>query len=205
VTAGAARRTLALAAAAVALVAALAIALSASRPAHGPGTANAAFIGTPVGPQKPAGDALLRDGTGRPAHVIVPGAAATVLFFGYTHCPDECPLALAALGRAYRMLPAAAAARTRIVFVTVDPARDTPAVVARYVRNFDPHLVGLTGEARTLADLRDAYGVRVDARTHEIAHGATVYAIDATDRVRFIYPSDTPAKDFAHDLALLAR
>jgi len=192
-------RALAPIAAALAVVAAIVIALVSTR--H---TSPGAFIGTPIEPPKAAADALLRDGAGHPTHVL-DRAAATMIFFGYTHCPDTCPLALASLGRAYRSLAPADRARTRIVFVTVDPGRDTAPVVARYVRNFDAHIVGLTGDARTLASLREAYGVHVDARPREIVHSDTVFAVDASARMRFIYPADTQAKDFAHDLALLAR
>ena len=162
-----------------------------------------AMLGTPVDPPKTITDAILRDGRDRRAHVIDGTTPTTMIFFGYTHCPDMCPLALASLGRAYRLLAPRARERTRIVFVTVDPARDTPSVIARYTHAFDPHIVGLTGDAATLAHLRDAFGVRVDARTHEISHGTTVFEVDADATERLVYPPDTTAKDFAHDLALL--
>ncbi len=163
----------------------------------------AALLGTPVEPPKAVIDALLRDGKNRGAHVIDGITPTTMVFFGYTHCPDMCPLALASLGRAYRMLAPRTRARTRIVFVTVDPARDTPSVIARYTRSFDPHIVGLTGDASTLSHLRDAFGVRIDDRTHEISHGTTVFEVEADATARVVYPPDTTAKDFAHDLALL--
>lgn len=164
-----------------------------------------ALRGTPLDPPKIVGDAILLDGRRHPTHVIDGVTPTTMVFFGYTHCPDMCPLALASLGRAYRQLSPRARARTRIVFVTVDPARDTPNVVARYTRAFDPHIVGLTGDAATLSRLRDAFGVRIDARTHEISHGTTVFEVDADASARVVYPPDTTANDFAHDLALLAR
>lgn len=183
---------------------ALAIVLAISMSKKSPGTSVADLIGTPLDPPKAAADALLRDGRDRPTHVIDGIATTTMIFFGYTHCPDVCPLALAALGHAYRMLGPDARARTRIVFVTVDPARDTPAIAGRYAHQFDPHIVGLSGDPQTLAHLRDAYGVTIDARTHEIGHGATVFAVDRDARVLAVYPPDTSAKDYAHDLALLA-
>ena len=140
------------------------------------------YAGTPIDPPKVASDATLLDGHGGAAHVLAPGVPLTFLFFGYTHCPDECPLALASLAKAYRALSPAQAARTRVVFVTVDPERDTPAVVERYVTNFDPHFTGLTDSRAVLAPLWKAYGVAVDPVSHQISHGDAIYAIDATGK-----------------------
>lgn len=203
------RRILAIAGAIFFVVFAGALAIVSVRHSNGATSRSSRFIdtsamlGTPLVPPKTVIDAMLLDGRSRPTHVIDGKTPTTMIFFGYTHCPDMCPLALASLGRAYRMLSHRARERTRIVFITVDPARDTPAVVARYTRTFDPHIVGLTGDAATLARVRDAFGVRVDARTHEISHGTTVFAVDETQHVILVYPPDTTAKDFAHDLTLL--
>ena len=173
--------------------------------AHRDRPAALAFRGTPVEPPKAARDAVLEDADGAPAHVLRDDAAVTFLFFGYTHCPDACPLALASLGRAYRSLTPNVAARTRIVFVTVDPARDTAPVVRRYVRAFDPHIVGLTGAPGALARVWNAYGVTVDARSREIGHGDAIYAIDRSRRVVLVYPSDASAADLAHDATAFVR
>jgi len=194
-------RALAFGIAAAFVVLALTIALFAPRAERGA----TASHGTPVDPPKQAADFILSDGDGRPAHIVDRAYPVTMLFFGYTHCPDTCPLALAALGRAYRSLDAAQQARTRIVFITVDPLRDRPAVVRAYVRNFDPHVVGLTGSLRELARVWTAYGVRVDARTREVGHGDTMYAITSDGRVAYVYPPDTLATDLAADLRALAR
>ncbi len=163
----------------------------------------AALIGTPLDPPRSVNDAILRDDRNVDTHLLESNARTTLVFFGYTHCPDACPIALASLGRAYRLLGATARARTRIVFVTVDPARDTPTVIGRYARTFDSHIVALTGDATTLAGVRDAFGVRLDRGSHEISHGTTVFAVDRSRDVRVVYPPDTTAKEFAHDLALL--
>ncbi|MBD5654640.1 MAG: SCO family protein [Candidatus Eremiobacteraeota bacterium] len=161
------------------------------------------FRGTPFEPPKAATDFVLTGGNGRPAHVIDPSYDATFLFFGYTHCPDECPLAMASLGRAYRKLTTAQASRTRVVFVTVDPKRDTPPVVERYVTNFGTKFVGLTGSAATLRRVWQAYGITIDARTHDIAHGDSIYALDRSKRIVLIYPPDVAAADLAADAAAL--
>ena len=162
------------------------------------------YAGTAVVPAKPASDAELTDQHGRRAHLLADKAAATFLFFGYTNCPDECPLALASLGRAYRTLPPATSARVRIVFVTVDPSRDTPAAIQRYVRKFDPHIVGFSGSAAELGRVWHAYGVKVDPTSREIGHGDEIHAIDRTRHVVLIYPPDVSASDLANDAARLA-
>ncbi len=166
---------------------------------------NPNYAGTPVTPPKLAGDAILTDQYGRPQHIIDPGYAATYLFFGYTRCPDECPLALATLGRAYRDLSAAARARTRIVFITVDPAVDTPAVLGRYADHFDAHIVALTDSRAVLADVWREYGVEVQPQAKDlIGHGGSIFAIDATGHIVLIYPPDVKAADITHDATSLA-
>ncbi len=164
----------------------------------------AGYNGTPLRPPKVAADFTLTDGNGRAARVLDGSKPVEFLFFGYTHCPDECPLALASLGRAYRSLPPAQRAHVRVVFVTVDPARDTPAVVQRYVTGFDPHFVALTGSSKTLRPVWAAYGVEIDAHTKEIAHGDAIYAIDATQHVILVYPPDAQAASLAADAGKLA-
>jgi protein SCO1/2 len=161
------------------------------------------YAGTPIVPPKAASDAMLTDQDGRPAHVIATGYPLTLLFFGYTHCPDECPLALASIAKAYRTLSPGDAARTRVVFVTVDPARDVPSVMRKYVNAFDPHFVGLTGSATTLAPVWKSYGVEIDRKTRELSHGDAIYAIDGTSHVVLIYPPDATAASIAADAAKL--
>ncbi len=162
-----------------------------------------AYAGTRVDPPKPAADFTLTGNDGHPAHVLAADTPLEFLFFGYTHCPDECPLAMASLGRAYRHLSAKDRARTRVVFVTVDPERDTPAVVNAYVHGFDPHFIGLTGSPAQLAPVWRAYGVTVDATTKEIGHGDAIYAIDAKHETILVYPPDVKADDLASDAALI--
>jgi protein SCO1/2 len=158
-----------------------------------------AFAGTPLEPPKPAADFTLTGGDGRPAHVIVAGATLEYLFFGYTHCPDECPLAMGSLGRAYHRLTPDQRARTRVVFVTVDPERDTPAVVGRYATGFDPRFIGLTGTRAQLERVWTSYGVAVDAKTKDIGHGDAIYAIDANRNVILVYTPETTAKALLAD------
>ncbi len=138
----------------------------------------------------------------------------TMLYFGYTNCPDVCPLtmqnAAAALARA-----GAAARSTRFLFVTVDPDRDTLPVLAEYAALFGPSFVGLRGTADQLARLarrfRIAYGVTPATRTapEAVTHTSIVYVFDRTGAARLIVPSLATAtpdvSGVASDLARLAR
>ncbi len=191
--------------AAGAFAAALAIALLVFVLAHRDFARNPHYLGTPIDPPKLATDAILTDQAGHAQHLIDLSYATTFVFFGYTHCPDECPLALATLGRAYRALAPAVRQRTRVVFVTVDPAQDTPAVLGRYVANFDPHFIGLTGSRPTLARVWQGYGVEIQPQAKElIGHGDAIYAIDATGHIVLIYTPDVKASDLEHDANELA-
>jgi protein SCO1 len=115
------------------------------------------------------------------------------LFFGYTHCTDVCPETLAMLARAVNGL-GAGASHTEIVFITVDPQRDTPPVLARYVSRFDaPSIVGLTGTPAELKPVYSAYRVwaqRIPGGTktgYEMAHSSTVYIIGPDGTLRSIH------------------
>ncbi len=84
----------------------------------------------------------------------------TVLFFGYTHCPDVCPITLADWKRVYGKL-GSDTSHVRFVFVSIDPERDTPAIAQQYVAGFEPSFIGLAGDASTTARMVKAFGVAV--------------------------------------------
>jgi protein SCO1/2 len=131
-------------------------------------------------------DFTLTDQDGKPYTLSAQRGHAVALFFGYAHCPDVCPTTLAALARAKRKL-GAAGANFDVVLVTVDPARDSPAVLKRYVRLFDPSFTGLTGSAAQLRPVYDAYHVY-----HEIAPGkgsSNGYIVAHSSAVQFISPA----------------
>ena len=118
-----------------------------------------------------------------------------LLFFGYTHCPDVCPATLTRM-RLVKQGLGGDEARFRGVFVSVDPARDTPARLREYVGFFDPALVALTGEAQHLREVARRYGaffeVPQGGGEHYMAdHSAYCYLIDPEGRVRALYPADT--------------
>ena len=116
----------------------------------------------------------------------------TLLFLGFTQCPDICPatlMTLAAARRALGMLPERQ--RPSIVLVSVDPAHDTPAALAAYVPRFDPAFVGATGEATALAPLMGALGAYASPVGGEaagrIVHSGAVYLIDPEARIAAVY------------------
>ena len=149
------------------------------------GLAAAVRIAMPGGP--PAPDFTLTDQDGRPYSLSAHRGHAVALFFGYAHCPDVCPTTLAALARAKRRL-GTQGNDFDVAFVTVDPQRDTPAVLKRYVRLFDPSFAGLTG---TEAQLEPVY------RDYHVFHqqipgtNATGYLIEHSSAIEFIGPAGT--------------
>ena len=134
-----------------------------------------------------------------------------MLYFGYTFCPDVCPTTLANVADVLKRL-GPDAERVRLLFVTVDPNRDTVPVLAEYVKNFAPQIEGLRGDSDEIASLarryRIAYSVTPETKTHpyEVAHGSAIYVFDASGAARLLVPSfDSTAADVAGIIADLRR
>ena len=114
-----------------------------------------------------------------------------LLYFGYTFCPDVCPSDLLTLKAMLELHPG----ELQVVFVTLDPERDTPAQLAAYLPSFDPRIVGLTGtaqEVRTVAQRYKAYYAKVPIKgsdTYLIDHGAGIYLLDREGRFRGSFPA----------------
>ncbi len=119
-----------------------------------------AFHGTTYEPVAPAADFRLADTQGRPVTLSALRGSPALVFFGYTSCTDICPLTLDHLSRAVRELGDDAKG-ARIVFITVDPAHDTPAVLRQYVARFGPAVTALTGDSASLAAAWQGYSVYV--------------------------------------------
>ncbi len=125
----------------------------------------------------------LVDAAGRPADLETFRGKFSLLFFGFTNCPDVCPLTLKVLADARAQLAGRFPnAVPQVVFVSVDPSRDTPEKIAAYLRNFDGAFVGLTAADARLAPLLKALGVTVQKHQHggenyTVVHNSTVYVI----------------------------
>lgn len=133
-----------------------------------------------------------------------------LLYFGYTHCTDVCPDTLAKLAGAIDNL-GTEGADVRVLFVTVDPARDTIPVLHRYVREFGPEFVGLRGSNDALLALAKRYRVvytRAKANAHgnyDVSHSSGVFIFDGSGKARLLATNADTAADISHDLRLLLR
>jgi protein SCO1 len=142
-------------AAAIVVVSAIASLAVVGLPARGP-----LFHGTTYDELLPAAEFRLVDHQGRAKTLASFRGKPVLLFFGYTHCPDVCPLTLSRLSQAVEGL-GRRARDVQIVLITVDPARDTPPVLAEYVTRFGPNVVGLTGDSASVAQAMAGYGAYV--------------------------------------------
>lgn len=164
------------------------------------------YTGTVVRSEMPAASFTLESTTGP----VSPGDFAgdvVVLFFGYTHCPDVCPTTLATLAAAMDLL-GPTADEVHVVFVSVDPGRDTPASLADFVTRFDERFVGVTGDPDVIADIAALYGIYYEAHgtsgSYLVDHTATVSVLDRDGYLSLVFPFGTPADAVAADLAALA-
>jgi protein SCO1/2 len=155
-------------------------------------------------------DVTLTATNGEPFNLITDtGYPVTLVFFGYTHCPDVCPLVLQDATAALNQLPSDVRDETQLLFVTTDPARDTPDVVRQYLDRFDPDFVGLTGRLPRIIRAADAMGVAIEGMKrlpsggYEVGHGAQVIGF-AGNEAPVIWTQGTPVPDMAEDIVTLA-
>ncbi len=134
----------------------------------------------------------------------------TLLFFGYTHCPDVCPIHMANIGAVVRTLRPSLAARIKVLFVTTDPARDTPARIRTWLDNFDSSFIGLTGDTAAIAAAQRALwlppsqlGPADSTGNYLVGHAAAVVAFTPDRLARVMYPFGIRQADWAHDLPKL--
>ena len=148
----------------------------------------------------------LTDHYGRPRTLGDFRGKVVVLFFGFTHCPDVCPTTLADLAGAVKTL-GADADRVQVLFVTVDPERDTAEALANYVTAFDPRFLGLHGDEaairRTAQEFKIYYEKRKTGDSYSVDHSGQSYVIDPQGRLRLLVRPDRIAQDLPEDLRTL--
>jgi protein SCO1/2 len=135
-------------------------------------------------------------------------ARTTLLFFGYTSCPDICPVHLANIAAVLRKLPAQKVRDVRVIFVTTDPKRDTPLRIRSWLDQFDRSFVGLVGSAAEVAAAQRAAGIEVavgdtSKAEYSVAHAAVLLAYSRDDSAHLVYPFGVRQEDWATDLPRL--
>jgi protein SCO1/2 len=168
----------------------------------GPQLASGTWLAQP----RPVADFQLTDHLGRPFTAHDLQGKPSLVFFGFTHCPDVCPTTLVKL---HQVKQAAAIAGLQVLFVTVDPQRDTPTAVGLYVHAFDPEFIGLTGDPKAIEKMTAAFSVaaiRVDlpGGDYTMDHSAVVFLLDARARIVGIFSPPFDTRRFAQDLQVAA-
>jgi protein SCO1/2 len=162
---------------------------------------------TPLAPPMPAADFTLASADG-PVTLRDLRGRHVVLFFGYSFCPDVCPLTMQRLDRSLDLL-GAAAGRVQVVMITVDPERDTPERMQRYVAQFDSTFLGLSGTEEAVQAVATDYGIfhakveREDGGPYTVDHTATVLVLNDRGELVLLWPHGMAAESMAADLQTL--
>jgi protein SCO1/2 len=187
-----------------------AVALTACGERSGEGSADSGFRGAELPEPFPAPDFTLRDTDGLDFRFRDETAGyLTLLFFGYTHCPDICPVHMANLAAVLGDFLLEQRRRVKVVFVTTDPERDTPEVVREWLDHFDRGFIGLIGDLDTVNEIQASFRLPPAVRQempggeHIVGHASQVVAITGDGLVRIFYPSGVRQADWAHDLPRL--
>jgi protein SCO1/2 len=174
------------------------------------GSTQATYRGGLVTPPLPKPKFVLTDTSGAPFDFWnKTKGSVTLLFFGYTYCPDQCPMHMANIGAALKKLPPDVSGQVKLVFVTTDPARDTPVELHRWLDNFDRRFVGLTGTPAALDAAQRAVGVPLAQKknpsygSYSVTHANFIVAYTKDNLAHVIYPGGVSKDDWIHDLPLL--
>lgn len=133
----------------------------------------------------------------------------TLVFFGYSHCPDICAAVMSDIASAMTRLDGSDREQVAMLFVTTDPMRDNPQVLRQYLDRFDPSFEGVTGDLAKIGEAADALGVAIERGAklpsggYEVAHGTQIIAIDEDDRAPIVWTEGTSAADLAEDITQL--
>lgn len=162
-------------------------------------------------PPRMAPEFALQGSDGKPLTLNRFRGKLVVLEFGYTSCVDVCPVSLAALTAA-RVKLGAAAKDVQVIYVTVDPERDTVAHMNKYLAQFDPAFLGATGTAAQMEKVRRDYGISATRKSigpgkndYVIGHSSYLYFVDRKGQLRAMLPFGRTPDDIAHDAAILLK
>ncbi len=173
--------------------------------------ADPSFRGTELGDSMPTTDFALTDQHNQPFTLSEHQGKVVLLFFGFTYCPDVCPLTLSTWKKVREAIRKDAD-KVEFVYITVDPERDTPEKLASHLGIFSPDFIGLTGPAEDLQEVYSSYGVYREK--NQISDSAAGYLINHTSRINIIdtqgkwrlsFSHDASVEDLAHDIRLLLK
>ncbi|MDX1520037.1 MAG: SCO family protein [Anaerolineae bacterium] len=166
------------------------------------------FKGTHLQPTMPLPDFELLDTNGEPFRLSDADGELTLVYFGYTFCPDVCPLTLADLHATLEGLDSRE--QINVVFISVDPERDTPELVAQYVAAFDPTFIGLTDTPERTQAAMEAFGVFSEkeeavgsAADYLVTHSSRVFLVNRQGEIEGLYSFDFAPEDLRSDLEFL--
>lgn len=175
--------------------------------------ANARIRGVERKPALPKPDIRLTTVDGSPFSLLEDTRGyLTLLFFGYMNCPDVCPVHAANVSKVLKDLPLDVSSRVRFVFITTDPARDTPEKLKRWLANFHPDFVGLTGTEDEIRQAQMTMGFPPAGRevtdstrpeAYLVSHMAAVFAFTSDDSAHVLYPFGIRQMDWANDIPIL--
>jgi protein SCO1/2 len=158
--------------------------------------------GTWLPQARPVGDFHLTDTRGQPFTARELRGRPSLVFFGFTHCPDVCPITMAKLAMVKKQ---ASTVPLKVLFVTVDPARDTPPVLERYVHAFDPEFTGLIADPATLESLAARFGVAINrvplpGGDYTMDHSAVIFLLDGQGEIVGLFTPPFDTERLAADL-----
>lgn len=173
---------------------------------------NYTYHGVLIEPPQPAGDFTLTDvKSGQPFHLEQERGEITLLYFGYTNCPDVCPTTMSVWKQVKKGL-GSKAGRVRFIFISVDPERDRPEVLAKYMSAFDDAFIGLSGRPELISGLAEDYGIWLEKEFYDdtaigyaVNHTASTFLINPQGALQVSYPFGTPAEAVIEDIEYLLR
>jgi protein SCO1 len=168
------------------------------------------YAGTLLEPPKPLTNVTLPDQHGQPFQLSGQRDTLTLLYFGFTNCPDFCPSTMGEWKQIKQLL-GADAEKLRFVLISVDPERDTEQALKEYLDHFDPTFVGLRPTPEQVEQLSREYGVGVDSHSQHVhtpdptKHGSYTYLIDQSGQLRMLFSFDIQPQQIADDIRALLR
>lgn len=170
------------------------------------------YRGALVTPPFEKPDFVLRDTAGKDYDIRKETEGSVVLLYlGYTHCPDVCPTHMADIASVLKELPSDVTKKIKVVFITTDPARDTPEVLRKWLDLFDKSFIGLTGPEETIINLQKTLGINPASQAdlgggnYAVNHAAYVIAFTPDNLAHTVYPLGVTEDDWKHDITRLAK